>query len=339
MRSVYIPLRLLRASVLYVSLNAQLVRGDAAPVSVEPTRTIELTADAKAVTFGPAGRTILAADRNAIHILDTASGKDTATVKTEDAVLSLMLPPDQKWVAGGGEGKTLTLLDPSTGKGSQTVALNAYPYSLGLAWSADGKKLASSVGKNVQIWDPTAGKSIADWKAEQGTNLGVAFSPDGTQLLGCASGGGDGPFDGIIYVWDATSGKEVTHFTKPAASHKWACFADAKTIVAPINGKSDGAAAFDVATGKPKYFFKASAGDTFTAGALSHDRKTLVTGDAGAGAPPRVQLWDASTGHQIATLTGLKSGKTATVAFSPDDKLILGALDGTTICVWTAPKH
>jgi WD40 repeat protein len=291
----------------------------------------------KSVAFGADGSTLLSPDAKGLHVYDAGTGTESAFIKSSDAILALKLSPDQKLVASAGESDEMNLLDPATGKSVKKLTLSTMPFSISLAWSPDGQKLASAAGRNVQIWDIKAGTASVEWKAAEGKDPKLAFSPDGKKLLGNCSG--SGMMGGIVYIWDAETGKEITQVKTSSTSQAWARFLDDKTIIAPANGMQGGAAAIDIATGKTNYTFKPDVGNTFTAGALSHDGKWLLTGDAGTGSPALVQIWDASNGNLVANLKGHKSDHVNCVTFSADDKKVASAGDDKNICLWTVPGH
>jgi WD40 repeat protein/DNA-binding SARP family transcriptional activator len=97
-------------------------------------------------------------------------------------------------VAGSYWGETVDVWDPATGRRVATLAGNTGGV-LGLAFSADGSRLATSSQDNtVRIWDPSSGEQLLVLRGHYASAFSVAFSPDGSRL---ASVGGEG----VVRVW------------------------------------------------------------------------------------------------------------------------------------------
>jgi WD40 repeat protein len=86
-----------------------------------------------------------------------------------------------------------------------------------VAWSPDGKRLASADSLNMQppvIWDAQTGKVLFILQAETGDLkplwLGLAWSPDGKKLaaVGALMHPDSGADEGMILIWDVETGKQ-----------------------------------------------------------------------------------------------------------------------------------
>jgi WD40 repeat protein/transcriptional regulator with XRE-family HTH domain len=110
--------------------------------------------------------------------------------------------PDGRFLASSAWDNVIRLWDPATGVCVQVLQDPDYPDTLyyGMAWRSDGQRLASGTNMHgVQVSEVNArsqhwvGRQLPTWIRH------VAWSPDGTQLVG----GGD---DGNVYIWDASDG-------------------------------------------------------------------------------------------------------------------------------------
>ena len=70
-----------------------------------------------------------------------------------------------------------------------------------VAFSPDGKTLATSSADGTRLWDAATGKEVRRLHKNPGISL-LVFSPDGTLLADCAT-------DNIVRLWDIATGKEL----------------------------------------------------------------------------------------------------------------------------------
>src|SRR4051812_25467882 len=89
------------------------------------------------------------------------------------------------------------------GDAAEKVLAGHSDYVYGLAFSPDGKSLASTSGDGtLRLWDVGTGKAHRTIKAHAGSVYAVAFRPDGKVL---ATAGGDN----LLRTWDVATGKEA----------------------------------------------------------------------------------------------------------------------------------
>jgi WD40 repeat protein len=70
-----------------------------------------------------------------------------------------------------------------------------------IAYSPDGRLLATAAGSRIHVWDATSGKRRFTCKGHTNEIMGVAFSPDGRRLFSMS-------WDQTIRIWDVRRGKE-----------------------------------------------------------------------------------------------------------------------------------
>jgi WD40 repeat protein len=158
-----------------------------------------------------------------VKVWDAQTGQEILALKGHtSSVTSVAFSPDGKRLASGGgdapnrrkpgEGKPgeVKLWDAQTGQ--EVLALKGHASSVtSVAFSPDGKRLASASGEEVKVWDATTGQEILAWKVLLPFHSlrMVAFSPDGKRLAGSVGYGPGPPGAGEVKVWDAQTGKEL----------------------------------------------------------------------------------------------------------------------------------
>jgi WD40 repeat protein len=273
---------------------------------------------------------------------------------------SLAISPDSKTVAFTAP-KSIVLYN--LGTGAELRRFDAHSYGIALAFSHDGKFLASGgvdPGKDVytlRLWNPAAGKEIKRFelpKNEPPTYL--AFAPGDSNKLAAVVA------EDNMHIFDVKTGKAAV-----TLKHYWpsrlAWSPDGKALASAGNGpvirrwepttgkelaeqdghispissvalSKDGKWAvsaggdvrlWDAATGKPKLKVKQSA----TTVAISPDGKQLAV----AGRDRIVRLLDAEKGTVTKELKGHKHAL-ASVVFSPDGKLLASGDLQATVKIW-----
>ena len=131
-----------------------------------------------AIAYGVGGDSLLTAHMNRVlRLVDAATGKLLATVRTIDAQVSLLaLAPDGRHVAAACQDRTIRVFDLESQKQTSVLAGHKRPVT-SLAFFAEGLHLASVAQESVvQLWDAQSGAAMAAlWGASGETFTGVAL--------------------------------------------------------------------------------------------------------------------------------------------------------------------
>ncbi len=231
----------------------------APPAGVHPVRGIAVSPD----------KAFVAASRgNRVDVYTAATGKHVRTLTDPE-----LYTPDGKPVAAA----HLSLVES-------------------LAWSPDGKLLASGSYQGVTLWDVKTGKPARRLTGFADRVVALAFSADGKLL---ATGGGAPTVDGEVKVFDAAAGQLVTELKNGHSDTVFGVAFSPDGKVLATCGADKFVKTWEVPSGK---FLKAFEGHTHHVLDVSWkaDGKLL----ASAGADNVVKVWDFEKGEPVRTITG-----------------------------------
>jgi WD40 repeat protein len=209
---------------------------------------------------------------------------------------------------------------------SQTVFTETFGDVLGIAFSPDGRSLATSDNKgSIQIWDVNTVEQKVSCAGHQHWAWDVSFSPDGQYL---ASGGDDYS----IKLWDVVTGEQLYVYTGHTRS--------VNTVIFSPDGQILASAAQDrtirlwrvFPEAHPEIYTLVGHSSRVWSIAFSPDGQTLLSG----GEDQTVRLWDVATGNCLGTWQAHENW-VRSVAFSPDGSLIATCSYDRTIKIWARP--
>ena len=288
------------------------------------------------VAFSPDGKTI-AAGSDDVRLWETATGKPLGQPLSghPGSVGRLAFSPDGKTIAAAGQNGTVQLWDMAIGepigqpltadKPMGQLPMGQLPMGqlpngvLGVAFSPDGKTIASAGLDGVRLRNAATGKDT-DHSLYSHGDVAVAFSPDGKTI---ASAG----MDGTVQLWETATGKPVGQpLGSPGEVRAVAFSPDGKTIA---SASHEGVRLWETATGKP--VGQPLGGQPADGVAFSPDGKTIASASHEA-----VRLWETATGKSIGQpLTG-HIHVALGVAFSPKGDIIVSAGEDGTMRLWDA---
>jgi WD40 repeat protein len=202
-------------------------------------------------------------------------------------------------------------------------------YATCMAYSPNGKVVATAQWNTVHLWDAVNGKPLKRLSSPEFRHwvAAVCFSPDGRKVAVMDH------FAHTVVVWNID--KENPLFTVEVKGRRFAHQMDRAKIVFSSDGKSLYTCdemtihAWDAATGKETKCIPYDGSATYWF-AFSGDGKFLATAGNSKGI---VRLWDARNGKVLHVLQRHKQ-RVCCVAFSPDGTLLATGGVDETVFLW-----
>lgn len=259
-----------------------------------------------------------AGDDHIIRLIHAKTGRILGDFSGHtDWIQSLVFSADSKQLySAGNDGKVLRWNYAEPKKPVQLIEL---PYAVRcLSLSTQRGQLAvGGFGEEVGIWDLQKNEWVFKFSCSCGDQRCVRFSPEGDKLL-C------GGRDGVLRVWDTTSGQELAHVALHRDRVHTASFSADGLVVTSV-GDDRRILRYDLLSQQVTL-------DRELKGAKL--RSLCLVNDyliAAAGADNAIHIFDVLADVELGKLTG-HAGSVA-VMCSSGDRLVSGSFD-TTVRIW-----
>jgi uncharacterized protein with WD repeat len=216
----------------------------------------------------------------------------------------------------------------------EVAAVKSKGFIRSVAFSPDGKLLATGSYQNVTLWDVASRTQQSVLAGHRGYVTGAAFSPDGKWLATSCE-------DETAKLWDVAAGKEVVTLRGHAYPVTAIAISPAGNLLATAAGdvtrvtRPGEVTLWDIPSGHLRLALPPHE-RVATAVAFSPDGKLLASGSL----DETVRLWDVAAGKELRTYEG-HSRPVNCVTFSPDGKLVASGsggrfVNGNELRVWDA---
>jgi WD40 repeat protein len=274
---------------------------------------------------------------------DLTTGKEIGAFSAlQDGQISVALSADGKVLAtwgrhhgrsaGGGQtnqdyNQIIQLWDLTTGKEIKQLVKKGQYFPIGtVAFSPDGKRLATAEGGGVRVWEIESEELLYHSAGRRGDVAHLTYSPDGKTLVAANQ-------DGAFQLWDADTGKRRGVYRGPKCNPAGLAFVDEDKITA-LGVVNQVLCLWDVRTGKVLTPMEGHQG-MVTSVAFAAGGKVVISAGTDA-----VRYWDAHTGKELRQVVVKypyegRRDRQQVFAISPIGKYLAGGEDGY-LALWEA---
>jgi WD40 repeat protein len=292
--------------------------------------------------LSPNGTQIAAGACNGtLQLLDFRTGRAEHRLTTPSGVVSLAYSPNGRLLAVGTE-RQIMLVDPNTGAVVRerrvltkiVIASGGAPGVAGLAFSPDGRELATVDLANVELWSVPSLRS-RELASYPDIGSSMVFSHDGRELIVAGS------YDNTVHVYDAETGRLLHSVTVPTGSQPGTVYGYVILALSPdgsqlavgyeagVNGDLDKVSIYSTATWTREFDVTTIPYVEISALGFSPDGTSLAVGAEDGTA----EVFSLTAREKVVSYAGPSAAVTSMV-FTPDGNSVLTASNDGTMRLW-----
>jgi WD40 repeat protein len=293
----------------------------------------EQSGHVKDMVFSPDGQTVVTVNDgsgNVLQVRNANSWQEIGELEGSAGVKSAVFSPDSQKLAAETDKQGLRLWDMSSRQPLWTLDGPAWP----VAFSPDGKRLATTTLDTVTLWDTSTHEKMKEIKvalpkpvAEKVTSrrrpksspsvTAIKFSPDGKLLITVVND------IQVAQLWETATGKELMSLKDDKSGESFFMEFSPDGKVLATGGRSTPVTLWDTTTLKELW----KLADGAYSVKFSPDGKTLFTHHYD------LKLWDTKAQKELGTLKQ-NSDDIDVEAFSPDGTMLATGERGSTVTLW-----
>ena len=270
----------------------------------------------RAAAFSPNGQYLAVSSSTGIWLYDTVNYQEIALLSSQYPITNIAFSPDGNAVVGVSRYGYIQNQVWSIITKEKIATFSTLGGTVGaVAFSTDGKTIASAAGQTIRLWDSVTEQELIRLEPEDFVRT-ISFSHDGSLIAGAGS-------DGLVKVWEVNTGQLINTFRYDAYVTSIA-FSPTENILASGGGDTR-VKLWNAITGTEIYTIQSSG--RIGAVAFSPDGKTLAWTGGGPYKLPAIYLWDMATQSFVAVYEIPANNPINSLAFSPDGKTLV-TVDG-----------